>query len=115
VNRLLLASLVAASLGACGADDPDTSSTLIIENDSSYTLLEINLSPTTSASWGPDLLGNTVLAPGDTFEVSGIQCDTYDIRVVDEDLDPCILHAVDLCLDNAVWRIDDVELATCGF
>jgi len=56
-----------------------------------------------------------VLAPGDAFEVSGIECGTYDIRIVDEDSDECILDAVDLCADDAVWRIDDVELASCVF
>ena len=116
MNRLASLLLV-TSLVACAAeDDTDpTTSTLMIDNDSSYTLIEINLSPTTSVSWGPDLLGAEVLEPGDVLELSTITCNTYDIRVVDEDSDECILDSVDLCLDNAVWRIDDLELAACAF
>lgn len=112
MKRLALVALVA--LAACGTD-PDTDSTLTIENRSSFTFIAIHLSPTTSVSWGPDLLGSEVMAPGDKLELRDIACDAYDIRVVDEDNDECILDSVDLCLDNAVWRIDDAELAACSF
>lgn len=118
-----LALLFAVSLAACATDDGGGGgggggggdSTLTIDNDSSYTFIAIHLSPTTSVSWGPDLLGTEVLVPGEVFEVSGIDCNTYDIRVVDEDSDECVLDSVDLCLDNAVWHIDDAELASCVF
>ena len=105
------------ALAACGTSDDggNVDSTLTIDNDSSYTLIEINLSPTTSVSWGPDLLGSDVLAPGEVFEAHGIDCNTYDIRVVDDTNDECILDSVDLCLDNAVWRLDNTELAICAF
>ncbi len=119
-----LALVAALVLGACATDDDGGGggggggggdSTLTIDNESSYTLIGIHLSPTTDVSWGPDLLGAEVLAPGESFQVSGIDCDTYDIRVVDEDNDECVLDSVDLCLDNAVWSIDDAELAICAF
>ena len=114
MKRLAILTLM---LAACATDDGGggADSTLTIDNDSSYTLIEINLSPTTSISWGPDLLGSDVLAPGEVFEASGIACDTYDIRVVDDTNDECILDSVDLCLDNAVWHIDNAELAICAF
>jgi hypothetical protein len=105
------------ALGACGGgeddDDIDLDSELVIENQSSYTLVGIFLSPTTSVEWGSDLLGAEVLEPGDSFEISGIECDTYDIRVVDEDDDECVIEDVDLCLDDAHWLIDDAELGGC--
>jgi hypothetical protein len=111
-----LAMLAAVALAACGTtDESSLDSTLMIENNSSYTLIEINLSPTASVSWGSDLLGSNVLEPGDAFRVSQLECDTYDIRVVDEDHDECILDSVDLCLNNAVWSIDDADLALCAF
>lgn len=114
---ILLALSLSLGAAACSSDDGEGSldSTLVIENESSYTLIEIYLSSTSDNSWGPDLLGNQVLEPGDTLELSQIECDTYDIRIVDEDADECILDTVDLCLDNAVWQIDDVELASCAF
>jgi len=98
------------ALAACSTD-----SSLTINNESSYTITEINLSPIDHVSWGSDLLGSNVLAPGDALELSGISCNTYDIRVVDNTNAECILDSVDLCIDNAIWHITNAELAACAF
>jgi hypothetical protein len=112
----LFAALALAACGTTSDEDPgNLDSVVTIDNNTSYTLIELNLSPTTSVSWGADLLGSEVLEPGDSFQLSGVECNTYDIRVVDEDNDECILDSVDLCLDNAVWKIDDADLASCAF
>lgn len=111
-----LASLTIVGCAAESDPDPiDPGSNLTIQNDSSFTFIEINLAPIDSPTFGPDLLGAEVLDPGDRLEISDIDCDVYDIRVIDETGDMCILDSVDLCLDNAVWRIDDTELAICTF
>ncbi|MGE0396834.1 MAG: hypothetical protein AB7T06_08965 [Kofleriaceae bacterium] len=116
MNRLVLASILAlGGLGACTDDGSDLDSTLTIENESSYAFAEIYLSPEDAASWGNDLLGADILAPGEVLELSGITCDVYDIRIVDDEGDDCVLASVDLCLDDAVWSIDDAELAACQF
>ena len=116
MNRLALVSLFAlGTLGACADDGSDLDSTLTIENESSYSFAEINLSPEDATSWGSDLLGADILLPGEVLQVSGVTCDVYDIRIVDDEGDECVLSSVDLCLDNAVWRIDDTELAACQF
>jgi hypothetical protein len=116
---LISTALVTALATGCGGggDDggDDGGATLTISNDSSYILLEINLSPIDEAAWGPDLLGSETLDPGDTLELSSIDCDVYDIRVLDEDSDECILTDVDLCFDDSIWSIDDGELALCAF
>lgn len=118
MNRLAMMSVLVmgAALAAC-ADDGGGSldSTLTIENESSYAFAEINLSPEDAVTWGNDLLGADILAPGEVLEVSGVACDVYDIRIIDDEGDECILSSVDLCLDNAVWSIDDAELAACQF
>ncbi|HVK83788.1 MAG TPA: hypothetical protein VM513_06760 [Kofleriaceae bacterium] len=107
---------MALALTACATEEGSGGgATLTIENDSSYTLISIQLSPTTSVTWGPDLLGSQVLEPGDSLELSSIDCDVYDIRVVDDTDAECILDSVDLCLDDSVWTIDDAELALCAF
>jgi hypothetical protein len=117
MKKLSVFLAVALAATACGTTDDTGSidSTLTIDNDSSYAFIEINLAPVDSVSWGADLLGSDVLLPGEAVQVSGIDCDTYDIRIIDEDSDECVLDTVDLCLDNAVWRIDDAELVSCAF
>lgn len=107
---LSLAATLGTTTVACSTD-----STLTIENQSSIALLSIYLSPVSQASWGRDLLGAELLSPGQYAEISGIDCDTYDVRVVDEDLDECIVTGLDLCLDHDRWVIDDATLIDCQF
>jgi hypothetical protein len=111
MKTFALASALALSLTACSSDDLDSS--LVISNESTYSFIEINLSPIDHVAWGTDLLGTDILVPGEQLETSGIPCGTYDIRIIDEDNDMCVLDTVDLCVDNAVWRIDNAELAGC--
>ncbi len=108
-----LASALALSFTACASDGDGLDSSLVISNESTYSFIEINLSPIDHVAWGADLLGTDVLVPGEQLETSGIPCGTYDIRIIDEDNDMCVLDTVDLCVDNAVWRIDNAELAGC--
>lgn len=120
MKRIVLASILAASalgFGGCATDDGGGSldSTLEIHNESSYAFAEIYLSPEDSGTWGADLLGSDILAPGEVLELSNVDCDVYDIRIVDDEGDDCVVSSVDLCLDNAVWRVDDSELAACQF
>lgn len=110
-------------LGACAEDGDDgdgvvdedivLDAKLTIENDSSFAFVEINLSPVDAETWGADILASDILYPGESFEISGIECDYYDIRVVDEDFDECIVQEVDLCLTDEEWVIDDVMLSIC--
>jgi hypothetical protein len=109
-HSLMVVSML--SIGACAAEEAD--SRLTIENASSYSFIEINLSPEAKSTWGADLLGADVLAPSESLIVD-VSCDTYDIRVLDEDNVECVLRSVDLCFDNAVWQIDDAELISCEF
>lgn len=111
----------ATTLAACGSDSADPGdpgggdSTLTIANESSYTFDNIYLSPIDEATWGADLLGADLLDPGESVLISDIVCDVFDIRIVDEDGDECIVSDVDLCFDDATWVIDDAELASCQF
>ena len=51
-----------------------------------------------------------VLAKGDSITLTHIECDTYDIKVVDEDGDECVIEEVDLCRDN---RLEDHRQGSC--
>jgi hypothetical protein len=120
MKNLLITTLLATglTLGACGSeeDDPiDLNSTLVIENSSDFAFVEINLSSVDNVSWGSDLLGSDILFPGESVEIGGIECDDYDIRVVDEDNDECIVENIDLCLTDESWVIDNAVLFGCAF
>ena len=88
------------------------SASVKIINQSKWEIHHIFLSSTEDDSWGPDQLGEKVLAKGDSLTVTGIECDLYDIKVVDEDGDECVIEEVDLCEDS-FWKITDKELLEC--
>jgi hypothetical protein len=88
-------------------------SSVTLANQSSYAIEHLFLSPQNQGSWGPDQLGADILASGQTVKFDGIDCDTYDLRLVDEDGDECVVPGVDLCLEDAQWELTDEALLSC--
>jgi len=108
---IALAILIAAVASGCVITDD---STLTVDNHSSYALFEIRVAEVNDAYYGPNLLGGDILYPGESLTV-GLDCGTYDVLVVDEDGVECELVGLDVCLDDAVWIIDDIDLNLCAF
>jgi hypothetical protein len=88
-------------------------STVKIINQSKWEIHHIFLSSTEDESWGPDQLEDSVLGKGESLTITSIPCDLYDVKVVDEDGDECIIEQVDLCGNNAYWKITDKDLLAC--
>jgi hypothetical protein len=87
--------------------------TVKVINQSKWEIHHVFISPTEQEEWGPDQIGENVLGKGQSFTIHSIPCDTYDIKVVDEDGDECIIEAVELCGQNAYWKITDKDLLEC--
>ena len=87
--------------------------TVKVINQSKWEIHHLFVSPAAEEEWGPDQLGEDVLAKGDSFTITNIPCNEYDIKVVDEDGDECVIEAVDLCRDNSYWKITDKDLLEC--
>ena len=87
--------------------------TVKVINQSKWEIHHLYVSPASEEDWGPDQLEDEILTKGDSFTITGIPCDSYDIKVVDEDGDECIIEAVDLCRDNSYWKITDKDLLEC--
>ena len=88
---------------------------ITVDNLSGYGLYHIYLSPASSNYWGPDQLGRLVLESGyhvtlpQTF-FSGM----YDLKLVDEDGDSCIVPNVRVSGDTT-WDISTNWLLNCEF
>ena len=82
-------------------------------NHSSVDIHHIYLSPRDADSWGLDQLGQQVLQPGDSLQLSGIRCDPSDIKLVDQDERRCTLRNVKLCEKASVFDLTDTALALC--
>jgi hypothetical protein len=103
---LLLCALTLPAFGARKA-------TVKIINASNWDIHHIFLSASDDQSWGEDQLEDEILTKGDSFTLTNISCDLYDIKVVDEDGDECVIEQTDLCGDRSYWKITDKDLLEC--
>jgi hypothetical protein len=89
-------------------------SRVTIENRSHWAIHQIFLTPFESTAWGDGQLGpSELIGTGQSLELRGIDCDTYDVKLVDEDGDECVIQDVDLCLEDAKWILNDKDLIAC--
>jgi hypothetical protein len=110
---MLAAALALAAHTPAQAADPKKKAKVTITNLSDWQLDHLYLSPAEETEWGPDQLAEEVIAKGDKFILTDIPCNTWDIKVVDEDGDECVIEAVDLCNETAEWKITSKDLLAC--
>jgi hypothetical protein len=82
-------------------------------NKSDWTIEELYLSPADEEEWGPDQLAQHVIKPGAEFTLTGIPCDKWDVKLVDQDGDACVVGDVDICGQNDTWVINSKDLLKC--
>jgi hypothetical protein len=114
---VLLVTLIVA--GAAVAKDKKKApswwhSSVTVENHSDYAIHHLYFTPANSLSWGKDQLGSDVLFPNEQATLKGLECDVYDLKFVDDEGDECIVEDIDLCLEKAVWSLDNDDLAACS-
>jgi hypothetical protein len=86
----------------------------MIVNNSDWDIHGLFLSPTHKDTWGTDQLGDEVIKHGGgSYTLHSIPCGHYDIKVVDEDGDACVIEDVIMCKDHTHWEITNKELANC--
>ena len=98
--------LVLASTAAVAADYY-----VDITNKTGYTIMYMYVSPAKSDSWEEDVLGDDVLATGDTQRVNlnGYKSPMFDIRLVDEDGDKYTFWNVDVSTDDITVTLEDLD------
>jgi hypothetical protein len=87
--------------------------TIKVVNQSKWEIHHLYLSSTSDKHWGEDQLGDEVIDTGESFTLTHIDCDDYDIKLVDEDGDECVVEEVNLCGEETVWKITDKILLKC--
>lgn len=100
----------------------DNTANITVKNSWRWEIHHLFLSPVSSNNWGPDHLGPGALRSDETFQLSGVSCDTYDVKIVDglvktvddDDVD-CILKGVPICGAHETWEITNESLLQCQF
>lgn len=110
--RLIVLGSLLALLGSTPAFAASKSKVIVV-NKSSWAIHEMYFSPTDETEWGDDQLGKQTIETGEQFTLTGIPCDKWDVKVVDEDGDECVVENVALCADTDKWVINDSDLLGC--
>ena len=98
---------------ASGASSAEKKATVTVVNQSAWDLHHLFLSPVDKNEWGPDQLGKEVVGTGESFELQDVPCDLFDVRLIDEDGDECIVTDVDICGGSQRWEIKSGDLLEC--
>lgn len=85
----------------------------MINNKSDWDIHHLYLSPSDKATWGPDQLGERIIHSGESFTLKNIPCGEYDIKVVDDDGDECVIEEIVMCKDHTHWDVTNKELLKC--
>jgi hypothetical protein len=112
-GSLALAAAAPAASEAESEERDRATATIEIVNRTRWWIYELYLSPTRALDWGPDQLGDETIGPGDHFTLSDIPCQVYDVRLVDEDGDECVVVGIDLCAGDYEWVIENDALLAC--
>jgi len=104
----VLALFPLASIGRA----PATS--LNIVNNSTRTIRNVYLSHVGSDDWGSNQLGNSVISPSQSFQLSNISCDSQQIQVIAEDEDGCFLSTPVTCEQSSSWTVTNDTARDCG-
>jgi hypothetical protein len=101
-------TLTDEELLSCQGFETNTSSATLY-NQSRWDIHRLFISPTHESHWGPDQLGKYVLESGASFTLTGIACGNYDVKLVDEDGEECVVPEVSICgEEQAVVTNDDL-------
>jgi hypothetical protein len=113
-SALVLSACASSSAPVASAGAPAWwHSSLTLENHSQTAVAHLFLTPYDHVAWGPDQLNNDVLLPQEAASLTGLDCATYDLRLVDEHGEECVVQDIDLCVEDAVWALTDDQLASC--
>lgn len=119
MTRLALAALftlaaACASQKAAAVAHDWWHGSISVQNDSSYAVHHIFLTPAHETHWGPDQLGADVLESHEVITLAGLDCEEYDLKLVDHEGDTCVIEDIDLCLQDAHWALTDGQLSACS-
>jgi len=111
--RGIIVAIVLLAFAAFSIGRTLTTSVNIV-NNSSRTISHIYLSHVGTDDWTGNQIGESVIAPGQSYNLSNAACDQQQVKVIAEDQDGCFLSTVVNCGDNAAWTVTNDTSRDCG-
>ncbi len=82
-----------------------------VTNNTGYDIYYLYVSPAKSSSWEEDVLGDDILADGETVRVTvrKQKSSVFDIKAEDEDGDTYTIWELDIATEDLVLTLDDLD------
>ena len=91
---------------------PALAASLVVINSSDYVIHQLYVSSADERNWGKDQLGKQIINRGERFTLRNIPDGNYDLKIVDEDEDECIIRNVRISGDMQ-WMLTDTIIENC--
>ncbi len=105
------ALMLAAGMAPAVASAQDATRTFTVYNNSRFRIDHLYVSPSSSSRWGYDQLGEYDLPTNYHVDVP-VDPGWYDVKLVDQDGDDCVIKDVDF-RDGESWTITNGVLLAC--
>jgi hypothetical protein len=90
------------------------SASITVANNSGRSIIHVYLSHTDADDWGANQLGDSPVASGESYTISGVSWDGSQIKVVAEDGNGCFSYGVVDGSGDSTWNISANTPADCG-
>ena len=85
---------------------------LVLINTSEYVIEHLYVSPAKAGNWGNDQIAGHTVKKDEKFTLRNIPGGVYDLKVIDEDEEECVVHNIELDADKT-WTFTDKYLDEC--
>lgn len=90
------------------------SASISIANNSGRSIIHVYFSHTDQDDWGPNQIGDSTIASGESYTINGVSWDASQIKVVAEDGNGCFSYGVVSSSGSSTWTLTANTPADCG-
>jgi hypothetical protein len=94
---------------------PASAFDLVVVNQADFSVIhKLYLAPAKSNQWSENKLQNQTVAKNGRFIVRDVPAGVYDLKVVDDDDDSCVVPEINID-QNKEWKLTDKVMLQCVF
>jgi hypothetical protein len=111
----MLRASTLASVALLALITPASAFDLVVVNQANFSVIhKLYLAPAKSNQWGENKLQNQTVAKNGRFTVRDIPAGVYDLKVIDDDDDSCVVPEINID-QNKEWKLTDKVMLQCVF
>lgn len=111
----MLRALALTSVAILALMAPASAFDLVVVNQAHFSVIhKLYLAPAKSNQWGENKLQNQTVAKNGRFTVRDVLAGMYDLKVIDDDNDTCVVPEINID-QNKEWKLTDKIMLQCVF